>query len=705
MGIVHMYITNRPQTALSAQKYGVERIWIDLETLGKDVRQYGISSVKSHHCVEDIRSIKPLLTVSELLVRVNPWHEFAYNGYSGSAEEIQAVIEAGADIVMLPMWKTPKEVSAFLEAVAGRAKTVLLLETREAEECLEEVLSLGREGSFRIDEIHIGLNDLHIAYQKDFMFELLTDGTVERLCNRMKKAGIPYGFGGIAKIGDGVVPAEKIILEHFRLGSTRTILSRTFCDNARMDDAEEIDRVFRWNMKELKEFEANAAHAGTEAWMQNRLELESEIKKAVLDIKRSKRVSGQKERVVEKAIQAELVKEGTEDSREAFYLLDSRHFEQNFMELKKCFSSVYPHFNIAYSYKTNYIPKICKIADRLGGYAEVVSEMELEMAFRCGVDARRIIWNGPVKNRKKTEKLLCMGGTVNIDSLQELKTVREIAGRYPDRKLYAGIRCSFDIGDGTVSRFGMDVHGKDFEEALSIVKNCENLQLAGIHCHFAKRDLVYWPSRVKGMLEVIDRIKKTLGFVPGRIDLGGGIYGKMPESLKSQFKDVISGYGDYAECIREVNRKFPDCMPEVLIEPGTALIADCMKFVCRVKTIKNIRGRTFITVSGSQNNISMKGLNPPLEVIRLQPDAEAVCVENAVIAGYTCMEGDVLYQGYTGRIAPGDYVVFGNCGSYSVVMKPPFILENIPIYDNGADGMETVKRQECFDDIFCTYHF
>ena len=144
MSLTLMYITNQSEVALIAEKYGVDRIWIDLETLGKKERQYQLNSVKSQHTVEDIYRIKPLLTKSELLVRVNPWNE-------NSPQEIEEVIEAGADLVMLPMWKTAGEVSAFLHAVHGRCRSTLLLETKEAEECLDEVLANGG-----MDEIHIG---------------------------------------------------------------------------------------------------------------------------------------------------------------------------------------------------------------------------------------------------------------------------------------------------------------------------------------------------------------------------------------------------------------------------------------------------------------------------------------------------------------------------------------------------------------------
>jgi len=140
------YITNSPEIALIAEKYGVDRIWIDLETLGKEERQKNFNTVKSRHSISDIVAIKPLLSKSEMLVRVNPCND-------NSPEEINAVIEAGADIIMLPMWKSVEEVQKYLSVVGKRCKTTLLLETKEAVECVDDVLKLD------FDEIHIGLND------------------------------------------------------------------------------------------------------------------------------------------------------------------------------------------------------------------------------------------------------------------------------------------------------------------------------------------------------------------------------------------------------------------------------------------------------------------------------------------------------------------------------------------------------------------
>ncbi|MBQ6392667.1 MAG: aldolase, partial [Eubacterium sp.] len=166
MALKLMYITNKPEIAQIAQDAGVDRIFIDMEYIGKADRQGGMDTVQSHHSVEDIRRIRPILTSSELLVRVNPIHKKGvYQGipHTSSEEEINAVIEAGADIVMLPYFKSVEEVQFFVDTVDFGAKTILLLETVEAAEQLEDILKI--KG---IDEIHIGLNDLCLEQGKKF---------------------------------------------------------------------------------------------------------------------------------------------------------------------------------------------------------------------------------------------------------------------------------------------------------------------------------------------------------------------------------------------------------------------------------------------------------------------------------------------------------------------------------------------------------
>lgn len=387
---------------------------------------------------------------------------------------------------------------------------------------------------------------------------------------------------------------------------------------------------------------------------------------------------------------------------EAFYLLDSAQFRKNFAELKTAFNNIYPNWNIAYSYKTNYTPKLCKIVNELGGYAEVVSEMELEIAKRVGCKMDRVIWNGPIKKVPIMEQFLLDGGTINIDSIEELEQVKDIHNRHADKLIHVGIRCNYDVNDGVVSRFGFDIDGAEFMEAVKFATTTKNVKFINFQCHFAKRQIAYWPARAKGMVELIDR----LGIIPERIDIGGGLFGKMADSLRAQFSCEIPDYEAYAQAAAQVFADYfadKDVKPELLIEPGSAVVGDCMKFIGTVKTIKNVRGKWIATVLGSQKNISMTGINPPMEVIAMGGEQKEY--KDLDFVGFTCIEGDVLYHNYTGKLAHQDAIVISNCGSYSLVMKPPFILPNFPVLDISEGKTEVIKRAENFDDLFHTFVF
>lgn len=271
-----MYITNNPAIAKIADRAGVDRIFIDLEVIGKAARQGGMDTVQSHHTISDISSVKRHLKDAELLVRSNPIH-------NGSKMEIDSIVDSGADVIMLPFFKTAGEAERFLELVDGRAKTMLLVETKEAVEDIDKILSL--QG---IDEMYIGLNDLHLSYGLDFMFELLADGTVDMLADKFKSKGKPFGFGGIAKIGGGLLPGEHVIAEHYRLGSTRAILSRSFCNCDKIKDAAAIEEVFSNGISDIRILESNLCRQQPSFFEENRRYVKDAVNQIATNIREAR---------------------------------------------------------------------------------------------------------------------------------------------------------------------------------------------------------------------------------------------------------------------------------------------------------------------------------------------------------------------------------------------------------------------------------
>ena len=243
-----MILAADPQAAIEAQNAGVDRIFYDLEWIGKAERQHGRNTVKSNNNIDNIPAVRKVLNKSELLVRTNPIHAY-------SKEEVEKAIAYGADVLMLPMVMDHHDVEQYVEMVAGRAKVCIMIETAAAMARLDKILAIPG-----VDELFIGLNDLHISMGLTFMFELLSDGLVEYIAQKCNKVGMPFGFGGIARIGEGDLPSDNILGEHVRLGSTSVILSRTFKGvvgvdkNARkIDLSEEVLKV-RDRMEEINKW-------------------------------------------------------------------------------------------------------------------------------------------------------------------------------------------------------------------------------------------------------------------------------------------------------------------------------------------------------------------------------------------------------------------------------------------------------------------
>jgi hypothetical protein len=246
-----LFITNDIDIAAFAVESGVDRVFVDLEILGKVERQGKLDTVISRHGLADLTRLRPCVPPGSLLVRINPVH-------AGTAEEVEQVIAAGADTVMLPMFRGPAEVETAARAIAGRARLNLLVETVGAMQSLHECVRVAG-----VDEVHIGLNDLHLELGQRFMFQPLADGLVDRMAHVLHEARMPFGVGGVARVGEGLLPAELLLAEHVRLGSTAVILSRTF--HRRAASVAEIQSQMDFGLEVRKLREAYAGHLSASA--------------------------------------------------------------------------------------------------------------------------------------------------------------------------------------------------------------------------------------------------------------------------------------------------------------------------------------------------------------------------------------------------------------------------------------------------------
>lgn len=396
-----------------------------------------------------------------------------------------------------------------------------------------------------------------------------------------------------------------------------------------------------------------------------------------------------------------MTKDKVKNAETPVYVFDKDQFTKNVNDLNRAFSIRYPNFRIGYSYKTNYTSAICRLADKLGCYAEVVSPMEYAHALRLGVKYENIIYNGVIKDTTGKATVALMGGIVNVDNLAELI---ELNDRFTKMGCIAriGVRLNFDIGNGVVSRFGFEYGGEDYQKMKRLVKESSNISLVGVHCHISKaRELPFWEKRVEGIIKCVRDLKDS-GCIKNieYIDMGSNLYGSMEPCLAEQFGEYIPTFDDYADVIcNHLYHAFRDRLPQLILEPGTPSVANTMGVLSTVVGKKTVQGKTFLMMDCSKFNLgAIAGVkNVPIKVYRF---SEGEHVENADLVGYTCIEDDVVYHGFTGEIGIGDKILFKNVGAYSNTFSPQFIMPTIGmVEDNG----KVLKRRDTNKDVFGRY--
>ncbi|KAF0173354.1 MAG: aldolase [Hyphomonadaceae bacterium] len=198
---------------------GVDRIGVDIERIGKHARQGSVPNARiSDHELEQLEALRPVVQRAQLFARLNPLHD-------GTGAEVDRAVACGAQVLMLPYFTSAHEVETFVRLVDGRAAATLLLETAAAVVRLPDILAV--DG---VAEITVGLNDLSLSCGLANAFEVLASDMMDHISAGVRKRGVPFGFGGVARAHDEALsmPSDLVFAQHPRLGSNAAWLSRSF---------------------------------------------------------------------------------------------------------------------------------------------------------------------------------------------------------------------------------------------------------------------------------------------------------------------------------------------------------------------------------------------------------------------------------------------------------------------------------------------
>lgn len=398
----------------------------------------------------------------------------------------------------------------------------------------------------------------------------------------------------------------------------------------------------------------------------------------------------------------------TDNLQTPFYRVKEKDLLYDINLLKEALSKNWGNFIMGYSVKTNSLPWLLCYLKEHGFYAEVVSDMEYDIAKRLGYSDDRIVYNSPVKDRNVWENVLLGGGYVNFDSTYELQWIKELGEQYPERTFKVGLRVNCDIGalcpeeqlvEEEGGRFGYCYENGKLKEAIDAVQSVTNVKVVGLHLHSStqSRTVKVYGALAKMAVQIAGEYQLQLEFV----DMGGGYFGG---------RDDKPNYLNYFEEIgKELKKYFVPEKTKIIAEPGVSLISRAMSFETTVLDIKDIRDRKFIVTDGSRVN-----LNPlvtrhvyPHHIVYASDTADRAKEKTQWICGATCMEYDRLFEIVDDvALQPGDKVVYETAGGYTMCLNPLFIHYFPAIWIEKMDGQLYQAREPWTNDEYMQkYHW
>ena len=385
-----------------------------------------------------------------------------------------------------------------------------------------------------------------------------------------------------------------------------------------------------------------------------------------------------------------------------FYLMYSEQYKHNIASFVAAFKKRYQNVIAGYSFKTNHIPALCEIAKSEGYYAEVVSEMELDLAIKLGFD--KIIFNGPIKKDEAFRKAIAHHAIINLDSVYEIDYICQYKRENPETELKIGLRVNVRLTDENgQSTIQCGLREGRFGFSYQILgENINRLREAGIaivalHGHTSSSDRAVANYKVitEYMLSVCEDFQlNDLRY----FDLGGGFFGAAPEGMDMT---GMPSYEDYANAIMDIalrNKWFVQQQPSIVIEPGVSVVSNVFTYYMKVYQIKHIGSKNFVIVDGTVFDVkpTMHANNLPYTVISDNQEGESGLFD---VVGSTCMEKDI----FCGNILRNRYIEIKGVGAYTIALTPTFINYQAPIMSIENGERKLIRRRQELSDVISIY--
>lgn len=392
-----------------------------------------------------------------------------------------------------------------------------------------------------------------------------------------------------------------------------------------------------------------------------------------------------------------------------YYCYDAEDIRARFRQVQ---ATLPAGISYLYSLKANPNKAVVEILHAEGAGCEVSSGTELEIALAAGVSPQRIVFVGPGKSVEELTRCVEIGlRAIVIESLPELLLVERIASsREAIQAIAFRVNPSFPpasarlVMGGKPTQFGIDE--EQVAEAVSLLRECNHVQLAGIHVYLGTRILDVGTIRdnTKQILELAGRVAEIAGRELGFVDVGGG-FGVNYFQGEAEL-DLLAVGRELLPTVEGFKRQCPST--KILVELGRYLVAQSGVFVTCVRYVKRCKGKLYAICDGGSNcHAAAAGIgalfrrNFPLA--RLTGSGSRSTVYT--VTGPLCTPTDVIGEDVTlPELAAGDLIGVYHSGAYGPSASPVFFLgfghPAEALHDNGT--VRLIRKRTTVNEVLAS---
>ncbi len=320
-----------------------------------------------------------------------------------------------------------------------------------------------------------------------------------------------------------------------------------------------------------------------------------------------------------------------------------------------------PLARVYYAVKANPAPEIVAMLERKGADFDVASRGEIELCLANGIAADRLSFGNTIKKEKDIAFAYQAGLRLfAFDSAFELEKLARAA---PGAEVFCRILVACDGAEWPLSRkFGCAP-----EMAVELLRRARDLGLdpygVSFHVGSQQTDLGQWDGAVGSVAQMFSLLAEA-DIELRMVNIGGG--------FPAHYSGEVPAIDFYARAVMAaITRHFGNHLPEIIIEPGRALVGDAGIIQSEVVLISEKGagdGRRWVYLDVGKFNGLAETMDESIKY-RIATPGRGGASGPVILAGPTCDSADILYERTEYRLPlgleVGDKVEILSTGAYT----------------------------------------